>query len=134
MATLNISAPGYSMMLKRYSAFVLLSLLLGAAASAQDGCKEVEERLSSTWQQLQSARLGSSEAATEYSTCVEDQGPEYCQEQYSKLQSAKDDLKPAVKEYEVDRGSAIESGCVEPSDDDRRPFGKIQPLGVWPPK
>ena len=67
------------MMLKRYSAFVLLSALLATAASARDDeCKEAEEQHRSAEQQLQSARLGSSEAATEYSTCVEDQGPENC--------------------------------------------------------
>ena len=124
---------GYPMMLKRYSAFVLLSVLLATAASAQDECKEAGEQLLSAWQQLQSARSANSEAATEYSTCVQDQGREYCQDEYSKLQSAQDELKTAVSGYESDRGSTIESGCVEPSDEDRRPFGKVKPLGVWPP-
>lgn len=120
-------------MLKRYSAFVLLSVLLATAASARE-CEEAGEQLQSAWQQLQSARLGSSEAATEYSTCVQDQGREYCQDKDTKLQSAQDDLKTAVSEYESGRGSAIEGGCVEQSDEDRQPFGKTRPLGVWPPK
>ena len=121
------------MMLKRYSVFVLLSVLLATAASAQDDCSEAREQLQSAWQQMQAARSANSEAATEYSTCVEDQGRENCEEEYSKLKSSNNDIEPAASGYENDRGSAIESGCVEPSDEDRRPFGKTRPLGVWPP-
>ena len=120
-------------MMFKYSAFVLLSMLLGAAASARE-CTEEGDQLQSSWQQLQSARFANSEAANEFSTCVQDQGREYCQDKYSKLQSAQDDLKAAVSGYESDRSSAIESGCVEPPDEERRPFGKTRPLGVWPPK
>ena len=122
------------MMLKRYFAYVLFSVLLAAAAHAQDECTEVGEQLQSVWQKLQSVRSANSEAATEYSTCVQDQGREYCQDEDTKLQSAQDDLKTAVSEYESGRGSAIEGGCVEQSDEDRQPFGKTRPLGVWPPK
>jgi hypothetical protein len=122
------------MMLKRYSSFVLLSVLLATAASAQDGCKQAGRQLQSARQQSQSARVANSEAATEYSTCVENQGRENCKDEYSKLQSAQNDLKTAVSGYESDRGSAIESGCVEQSGEDSRPrpFGKAPPLGVWP--
>ncbi len=121
------------MMLERYSAFVLLLSLLATAASAQDGCKEAGMQLQSSWQQLQSAQSDISAAEIEYSTCVQDQGRENCEGMYSKLKYARDALKTAVSEYESDRNSTIESGCVEPSDEGRRPFGKTRPLGVWPP-
>ena len=120
MATLKMAArfsTRLSMMLKRYSAFVLLSALLATAASARDECKEAEEQHESAEQQLQSARLGSSEAATEYSTCVEDQGPENCGDEHSKLQSAQDDLKTAISGYKSAR-SEYESGCNQQPDQD----------------
>ena len=120
------------MMLKRYSAFILLSVLLATAANAQ--CGGVGAQLQSARQQVQSARVANSEAATEYSTCVANRGSENCKDEYSRLQSAQDDLKAAVSGYESDRGSAIESGCVaQPGEDGQpRPFGKVPPLGVWP--
>lgn len=113
------------------SALVLLSVLLAAGASARE-CEEAGAQLQSTWQQLNSARFGSSEAATEYSTCVQDRGREECQDKYSKMQSAQDNLKASRSEYESGRESAIEDGCID-SDEDRQPFGKTRPLGVWPP-
>jgi hypothetical protein len=119
---------GYPMMLKRYSAVVLLSALVATAASAQE-CKEAGNQLRSGLQQLQSEQLANSEAATEYSNCVQDRGPDDCKNEYSKLQSAQDDLKAAVSEYKSERDSAIESGCVE---DRTGPFGKVRPLGAWP--
>jgi len=119
---------GYPMMLKRYSAVVLLSMLLATAASAQE-CKEAGDQLRSSLQQLQSEQFANSEAAKEYSTCVQDRGPDDCKNEHSKLQSAQDDLKTAVSEYKSERDSAIESGCVE---DRTAPFGKIRPLGAWP--
>jgi hypothetical protein len=101
------------MMLKIYSAFVLLSVLLTTAASARHECmKETEEQQQFAEQQLQSARVDSSEAATEYSTCAKDQGREYCEDEFSKLQSARDALKTADSEYKKAR-SQYESGCVE---------------------
>jgi len=118
-------------MLKRCSAFVVFSVLLATAGSARE-CEEVGAQLQSSWQQLNSAQLGTSEATTEYSSCVEDRGREECQDNYSKLKSAQDNLKTARSEYESGRESAIEDGCVD-SDEDRQPFGQIRPLGVWPP-
>jgi hypothetical protein len=117
-----------SMMLKRCSAFVLFSVLLPTAANAQ--CKDAGEQLQSAWQQLQAAQTANYEAATEYSTCVQDRGRENCQGEYSQLQSTQDDLKTAVSGYANNRRSAFESGCTEQSE---RPFGKVAPLGVWPP-
>jgi hypothetical protein len=137
MATLTncctFQRQGYPM-LRRYFAFILFSVLLATAACAQDECTDAKEQLQSAWQQLQSARSANSEVATEYSTCVEDRGRENCEKEYSKLQSEKNDLETAVSGYKSDRGSALESGCVEPSGEDRRPFGKSRPLGVWPPE
>ena len=118
-------------MLKRCSAFVLFSVLLVTAGSARE-CEEAGVQLRSSWQQLNSARLGNSEAATEYSTCVQDRGREECQDKYSKMQSAQDNLKASRSEYESGRESAIEDGCID-SDEGRQPFGKTRPLGVWPP-
>ena len=118
-------------MLKRCSAFVLFSVLLVTAGNARE-CEEAGVQLQSSWQQLNSARLGNSEAATEYSTCVQDRGREECQDKYSKMQSAQDNLKASRSEYESGRESAIEDGCID-SDEDRQPFGKTRPLGVWPP-
>ncbi len=120
------------MMLKRYSAFVLLSVLLATAANAQ--CRGVGEQLQSGRQQVQSARAANSEAAAAYSTCVTNWGSERCTDEYSKLQSSEDDLKTTISGYENDRASAIDSGCVgQPGEDgSRRPFGKAPPLGVWP--
>jgi hypothetical protein len=83
-------------MLKRYSAVVLLSVLLATAASARDECKEPEEHHESAEQQLQSARFTNFEAATEYSTCAEYQERESCKDEYLKLQSAQNNLKTAM--------------------------------------
>lgn len=117
-------------MLKRYPAFVLLSVLLATAASAQE-CKKAGDQLRSALQRLQSERSANSEAAIEYSTCVQNQGRDDCKNEYSKLKSAQDDLKTAISEYKSERDSAIESGCVEGR---TGPFGKVRPLGVWPPE
>ena len=106
-----------SIMLKRYSAFVLLSALLATAASARDECKDAEEQHKSAEQQLQSTRFAISEAATEYSACVEDQGRENCGDERSKLQSAQDDLKTAISGYKRAR-SEYESGCNQRPDQD----------------
>jgi hypothetical protein len=96
-------------MLKRYSALVLLLVLQSTAASAQ--CWDSSS--------LKSARSANSKAATEYSTCLEDQArvenqvrvqsqargenaargenqaSQYCKDEYSNLQSAKHDLETA---------------------------------------
>jgi hypothetical protein len=144
--------PGLWLHAKGYSAFVLLSALLATAASAQ--CSDVGQRLTSALQQLQSAQSADSEAATEYSSCVENQAREHCnsepsneaqysscvenqarvenqvrehcKDEYSKLQSAQHGLESAVSEYENWR----QNGCVQQQS--RRPFGKIRPQGVWP--
>jgi hypothetical protein len=139
-------------MLKRYSAFVLLSVLLAMAASAQE-CKNVGQQLGSAYHQWQSAQSANSEAAREYSACVEhqargdcnsepsneskysacvenqarleNQAHEHCKGEYSKLQFAKDNLEAAVSEYESWR----QNDCVQ------QPggfFGKTKSLGVWP--
>jgi hypothetical protein len=142
-----------SAMLKKYSTFVLLSVPLATAASAQE-CRDVGQQLESAHHQWQSAQSANSEAAREYSACVEHQarghcnsGPsneaeysacvenqarvenqahERCKGEYSKLQFAKDNLETAVSEYESWR----QNDCVQ------QPggfFGKTRPLGVWPP-
>jgi hypothetical protein len=97
-------------MLNRYSAFVLLLVLQPTAASAQ--CWESSG--------LKSARAAHSEAATQYSTCLEDQArgesqarvenqaSGYCKDAYSKLQSAKHDLETAISQYESSR----EDSCL----------------------
>ena len=91
-------------MLNRYSAFVLLLVLQSTAASAQ--CWESSG--------LKSARAAHSEAATQYSTCVENQARmgnqarEYCKDDYSLLQSAKRELETAISEYESSR----EDSCL----------------------
>jgi hypothetical protein len=118
-------------MLKRCSAFVLFSVLLATAGSARE-CEEAGAQLQSAWQQLNAARLGNSEAATEYSSCVQDRGTEECQDKLSIMKSAQDNLKTSRSEYESGRESEIEDGCID-SDEDRQPFGKTRPLGVWPP-
>jgi hypothetical protein len=139
-------------MLKKYFAFVLLSVLQATAASAQ--CRDVGQQLESAYHQWQSAQSANSEAAREYSACVENQARghcnaepsneaqysacienqarvenqarAHCNDEYSKLQSAKHDLEATVSEYESWR----QNDCVQ------QPggfFGKTPPLGVWPP-
>ena len=116
-------------MLNRYSAFVLLLVLQSTAASAQ--CWESSS--------LKSARAAHSEAATQYSACMENQARvycdsqagneaqysscvgnqarvgnqvrEYCKDEFSILQSEKQNLKTAISEYE---SSAEETSCVQP--------------------
>jgi hypothetical protein len=74
----------------------------------------------------------------QYAACVEDQAraanqarsqnqpPEHCKDEYSKLQSAQHDLETAVSEYEGWRGN----DCVQQSGGY---FGRTQRMGVWPP-
>jgi hypothetical protein len=122
-------------MLYRNSTFVLLFVLQSAAASAQ--CWESSG--------LKSARAAHSEAATQYSTCVENQARvycdsqpgnetqysncvvnqvragnqarDYCKDEFSILQAEKQNLKTAISEYE---SSAEETSCVQP--DGRAPL------------
>jgi hypothetical protein len=111
---LLVSAQGYQTMLRIYFAFGLLSVLLSTAASARHDCmKEAEEQQQSAEQQLESARVGSSDATKEYSSCVKDQGREYCDDEFSKLQSARDTLKTADSEYKKARSQVESGGCVE---------------------
>ena len=117
---------------KRRSALVLLSVSLATAASAQTypNCNAVGQQLASAYGQWQSALSANSEASTEYSTCVQNQARpesalEQCKNKYSKLQSAKQDLEVAISEYESWR----QNDCVQPPDT----FGRIRPLGLWPP-
>ena len=127
---LRVLASGCPMLLKRWSALVSLSVLLTATASAQDECTQAAGQLVSSWQEFQSAQSTLSEATTEYSTCVEDQGGGDCKDQYGKLQHAQEDIKTALSGYQSDRSLALENGCIEGS---AGPFGKVQGLGVWPP-
>ncbi len=129
-----ISALGILTMHKRCSALVLLSVLLATAASAQTypNCNAIGQQLASAYGQWQSALSANSEAATEYSTCVQNQARpesqqarEQCKDKYSKLQSAKQDLEAAILEYESWR----QNECVQQPDT----FGRIRPLGLWPP-
>ena len=116
-----------SLMLKRYSAFVLLLVLQSTAASAQ--CWDSYS--------LKSARSANSKAATEYSTCLEDQAREArgeiparvenqasegCKDEDSKLQSAKHDLETAISEYESSR----QDSCLQP--DGRVPLFRPTPV------
>ena len=120
-------------MLNKYSAFVLLLVLQSTATSAQ--CWESSG--------LKSARAAYSEAARQYSACVENQASVYCDSQpgnetqysscvenqgrnqtrvhckdeYSILQSETQNLKTAISEYE---SSAEETSCVQP--DGRAPL------------
>lgn len=142
-----------SAILKKYSTFVLFSVVLATAASAQE-CRDVGQQVEIAHRQWQSAQSANSEAAGEYFACVEhearghcnsepsneakysacvenqarveNQAHERCKSEYSKLQSAKDNLEAAVSEYESWR----QNDCVQ------QPggfFGKTRPLGVWPP-
>jgi hypothetical protein len=123
-------------MQKTCSAVVLLSVLLATAASAQTypNCNAVGQQLASAYQQWQSALSVNSGAATEYSTCVQNQSRpesqqarEQCKDKYSKLQSAKQDLEAAISEYENWR----QSDCVQQQP--ANTFGRIRPQGLWPP-
>ena len=117
---LLVSAQGYQTMLKIYFAFGLLSVLLSTAASARHDCmKEAEEQQQFAEQQLQSARVGSSDATKEYSTCVKDQGREYCDDEFSKLQSARDAVKTADSEYKKARSQVESGGCEEQPEPDQ---------------
>lgn len=140
------------MTLKRYTAFVFLLVPLSTAASAQ--CSNVGQSLTSAYHQWHSAQSANAEAEKEYSACVENQARghcdseplneaqysacvqnqahvesqsrEHCKGEYSKLQSAKDNLDAAISEYESWR----QNDCVQ------QPggfFGRTPPLGVWPP-
>jgi hypothetical protein len=98
-------------MLKSCSAFLLLAVLLATSASAGDEeCKEAVEDLHSAEQQVQSARSDIDVAQKEYSTCVENEGRENCEDKYSTLQSAQHNLKTAISEYET-AGSRSASEC-----------------------
>ena len=116
-----------SLMLNRYSAFILLLALQSTAAGAQ--CWESHS--------LKSARAAHSEAAiqysgcvgnqanvycesqpgneTQYSTCVQNQARVgnqvrvYCKDEYSILQSAKRELEAATSQYESTR----EESCLQ---------------------
>ena len=112
-------------MIKRYSAFVLLSVLLATTASAQD-CSAVAQQLQSGRQEIQSAQDANSVAATEYSSCAQKRGRESCKDEYSKLESAQRNLETAISVYESNR----QSECVQQPG---VPFGRARPLGVWPP-
>jgi chromosome segregation ATPase len=140
------------MTLRRFFALVLLAAPLSTAASAQ--CSDVGQQLESAYHQWQSAQSANSEAEKEYSACtksqaqsrcnskpsneaeysacvenqgrLEDQAHQHCNDEYSKMQSAKKNLEAAVSDYEDWR----QNDCVQ------QPggfFGKTRPLGVWPP-
>jgi hypothetical protein len=114
-------------MLNRYSALVLLLAVQSTAASAQ--CWESSG--------LKSAKAAHAEAATQYSACVSNQASEYCeskpgnetqystcvgnqmrvgtqarnycQDEYSILQSAQRELKAAISQYE----KSLEESCLQ---------------------
>ena len=131
---------------------VLLSVLLSTAAKAQ--CSDIGQQLDAAYHQWQSAQSANSDAEKEYSACVKGQAKErcdseplneagysaclesrgraeaqtreHCKDEYSKMQSAKDNLEAAISEYEDLR----QNDCVQ------QPggfFGRTKPLGVWPP-
>jgi hypothetical protein len=141
-------------MLRTWSAVILFSVLLMTASSAQN-CGAVGQQLASTYREWQAALAANSEAATAYSACAENQAREHChsetadksqyseclenqarpesqqarehcQNTYSNLQFAKHNLQAAVSEYESWR----QDSCVQQPGP---AFGRIPPLGVWPP-
>jgi hypothetical protein len=146
-------------MLKRYSALVLLSVLLSTAGNAQiiGSCYGVGQRLGSTYQQWQTALSAYSEAQTEYSSCAASQPREQCKDKYSKLARVAK-FSEAEKEYSscvesqarehckgkysqiqsakqaleaaiADYESWRQDDCVQQPGTH---FGRIRPLGSWP--
>jgi hypothetical protein len=58
---------------------------------------------------------------------MENQARDQCKNNYSKIQSAKQDLEAAISEYENWR----QNDCVQQQPGNT--FGRIRPQGLWPP-